>query len=207
MQPRSIFRTRRLSSQSTVCPTSLSLKFQKRAKSFTSPLGITPSTMLSLTSRRASMRQFTASLSAESPPTITIVLYPLFMSMRISRSTLSVFSLCTKSYSTLCSSSARCTFFHCAAALPAPPLGQYSTPQRLSSMLLSIAVSLFLLSFRLANLPYSAFPLQKSGQTHYFVHLFFGWQRCVYPVDGYAAPLHSPEPRHLPLGKLVYGYL
>ena len=58
---------------------------------------MTPSAMLSRTSAGTCIRQFTASLSAESPPTMMIVLYPLLMSMLHSRSTLSEFSLCTLS--------------------------------------------------------------------------------------------------------------
>ena len=59
-----------------------------------SPLGITPSAMVSRRLRSVSMRQLTASLSAESPPTMTIVLYPLLIIIFTKRSTLAEFSLC-----------------------------------------------------------------------------------------------------------------
>ena len=37
------------------------------------------------------------------------------------------------------------------------------------------------------------------------LHLFVEWKHGVDPVYGHASPLHSPEPRHLPFGELVYG--
>ena len=95
MHPRSMGLTRLLSSMSTQASMSLSLMPQKWAKSFMRPLGMTPSAMLSLTSRGVCMRQLTASLSAESPPTMTNVLYPLPTIILTSLSTLLEFSLCT----------------------------------------------------------------------------------------------------------------
>ena len=49
----------------------------------------------SRTSAGNCMRQLTASLRAESPPTMTSVLYPLLIIILTSRSTLPEFSLCT----------------------------------------------------------------------------------------------------------------
>src|SRR5574344_919783 len=74
------------------------------------------------------IRQLIASLSAESPPTIMIVLYPLLISILTRRSTLSVFSLCTKSNSILRSSRARCNLAQYLRGLLMSCLGQNKMP-------------------------------------------------------------------------------
>ena len=42
---------------------------------------------------------------------------------------------------------------------------------------------------------------------HNLRHLAVHGVKGIYPVDGKAAALHTSEPCHLPLGKLVDGYL
>ena len=74
MQPTSIFFMRRFLSCFMLLSISFSFISQYRAKSFIVPFGISPNAILSLVVLSVAIRQFTASLSAESPPAIIIVL-------------------------------------------------------------------------------------------------------------------------------------